>query len=304
MDGNRLKKLLKEKGMSQQKLAEEIGVHRSAVSLWCVNHNGASEENIKKCAEALGVTIEYLNGEEVDNLEEKTDILRNGSGYVDETAFKAIKHIEYKNMDYCRGEIWEYNLHNNEMKYALVVSVDECMNGKYRSVILLTDEQKGVINVPIVCHGRMYADCGMVSFGMCGRFGNYIKNATDAEMKEIEQGIAKALGIIVPEEGKNLLAERWEKRCEEVQKKMFEAQDEVKMLKAILEKQGRELVAKKELVEKQADELSERETLIETLRKGKILRVEETMEEELIKAKTERDIFKTQYEKLLERLIG
>lgn len=246
MDGKRLKEKLKESGITQQMLSEKIGVSRSLISLWIGGYSKPNKEHLKQVAEILGCTVDYLNGIEVGNMEAKTDILRNGSGYVDETAFKAIKHIESKDMDYCRGEIWEYNLQNNETKYAIVISVDECVNGKYRSIILLTDEQKGVINVPIVCRGRMYADCGMVSFGMVSRFGNYIKNATEAEMKELEAGIAKALGITVSEESESPLAERWQERCEKVQRDLYNAEQEAKEAKLTIEAKNKEIASLEE----------------------------------------------------------
>lgn len=127
------------------------------------------------------------------------ELLRNGSGYVDPTAYKALSNYQKgeSDMEYKRGEIFEYEMTSGrETKMALVVSADFRKNDRYINVILLTDEPKGQVNVPIVAGGgMMYADCGMVSFASNDRLGNYRRCATKAEMEKIDEGIAKCLGI-------------------------------------------------------------------------------------------------------------
>lgn len=127
------------------------------------------------------------------------EILRNGSGYVDWTAYQALKKYQKgeESMEFKRGEIYEYEMQNGKgIKYALIVSANFRTNNGYLNIIVLTDEEKEeAYSVPIVCGGMMYADCGMVSFGLKNRIGNYIRSATDAEMKLIDEGIAKCLGI-------------------------------------------------------------------------------------------------------------
>ena len=125
------------------------------------------------------------------------ELLRNGSGYVDWTAYKAMQNVmEGENrVEFNRGEIFEYETTKGEIKKALIVSADFRAGGRYLSIIVLIDEPKGEINVPIVCEGMMYADCGMVSFAVNDRLGNYIRKATDAEMAQIDEGIIRCLGI-------------------------------------------------------------------------------------------------------------
>lgn len=128
------------------------------------------------------------------------DLLRNGSGYVDPSAYSAIKnYMKEENrmeMEYSRGDIYEYEMVNRaETKKALVVSADFRANDYYLNIIILTDEPKGNINVPIVCGGMMYADCGMVSFATKDRFGRFVRTARAEEMAQIDEGIAKCLGI-------------------------------------------------------------------------------------------------------------
>lgn len=126
------------------------------------------------------------------------ELLRNGSGYVDFTAYMAIKNYvqdgEAK-MEYKRGEIFEYSANGYDTKKALVVSADFRKDGRFISVIVLSDEIKGENMVPVVCGGQMYADCGMVSFATNDRLGNYLRTASKAEMELVDEGIAKCLGI-------------------------------------------------------------------------------------------------------------
>lgn len=126
------------------------------------------------------------------------ELFRNGSGYADITAYKAMKNIEGRtnNMEFCRGEIFEYeHMGSGVIKKALVVAADFRKNDRFISIIILTDEPKGKINVPINCQGIMYADCGMVSFATNDRLMDYIRTATADEMAQIDEGIAKCLGL-------------------------------------------------------------------------------------------------------------
>lgn len=126
------------------------------------------------------------------------EILRNGSGYVDWTAYQALKKYQKgeEDMNFKRGEIYEYEMQNGIIKNALIISANFRQNNGYQNVIVLTDDEKDeAYSVPIVCGRMMYADCGMVSFALKNRIGNYIRTATDDEMKLIDEGIAKCLGI-------------------------------------------------------------------------------------------------------------
>ena len=63
---NRIKKLRKQAKLSQQTLANQIGVFRNTISNWETGYSQISLENAKKVAEYFGVTIEYLLGSESD----------------------------------------------------------------------------------------------------------------------------------------------------------------------------------------------------------------------------------------------
>ena len=125
------------------------------------------------------------------------ELLRNGSGYVDWTAYKVIKNLGKgsSGMEFKKGEIFEYETANGNYRLALIVSADFRCEDRLLNGILLTEEPKGSVNVPITCRGIMYADCGMVSICADSKLGNYIKTITSAEQAEIDEGIAKCLGL-------------------------------------------------------------------------------------------------------------
>lgn len=60
--GQRIRELRIDAGISQQKLAEEIGVNRSAVSFWESGTNEPKATYIAKLAKFFGVSADYLLG--------------------------------------------------------------------------------------------------------------------------------------------------------------------------------------------------------------------------------------------------
>lgn len=64
---DRIALLCKEKGLSQTKLADELGIERQTVSKWLTRRNQVpSEFNMLKVAERFGVSVSYLFGETDD----------------------------------------------------------------------------------------------------------------------------------------------------------------------------------------------------------------------------------------------
>lgn len=125
------------------------------------------------------------------------ELMRNGSGYVDFTAYTALKNIEKeKKAMFKRGEIFEYEMRDRGgVKMALVVSADFRANDRYINIIVLSENPVGEVTVPIVRRGQMYADCGMVSFAHTDRMLDFIRKATDEEMAKIDAGIMECLGL-------------------------------------------------------------------------------------------------------------
>ena len=63
---NRIRELRKKSRLSQQALADQIGVFRNTISNWETGYSQISLENAKKVAEYFGVTIDYLLVSESD----------------------------------------------------------------------------------------------------------------------------------------------------------------------------------------------------------------------------------------------
>jgi transcriptional regulator with XRE-family HTH domain len=60
--GNRVRILRKEKGLSQEALADRCGIHRTYIGGIERGERNVSLENIEKIAKALGVSISSLFG--------------------------------------------------------------------------------------------------------------------------------------------------------------------------------------------------------------------------------------------------
>lgn len=63
---NRIRDLRKKARLSQQALADQIGVFRNTISNWETGYSQISLENAKNVAEYFGLTIDYLLGSESD----------------------------------------------------------------------------------------------------------------------------------------------------------------------------------------------------------------------------------------------
>ena len=124
-------------------------------------------------------------------------LLRNGSGYVDMTAFKALTSIEReeKDMTFRRGDIFIYETKGGSLNYALIVSANFRGKDHYQNIILLSEESKEEYCVEVSCRGKKFAHCDNVSMAIASRFGDFVRCATEAEMEAIDEGMAKCLGI-------------------------------------------------------------------------------------------------------------
>ena len=58
--GEKIKACRQAAGMSQEKVAELVGVSRQAVTKWEANQSAPNTENLFKLAEILGTTVDFL----------------------------------------------------------------------------------------------------------------------------------------------------------------------------------------------------------------------------------------------------
>ena len=128
------------------------------------------------------------------------ELRRNGSGYYDPTAYKALKNYEREvnHMEYKRGEIYKYNTANGE-RDILIVSSNERCEMYYLNALFLQPNASGN-DVQIVCGDLMYADCDKVSLVTATNMGEYIRTATESEMLQVDNGIIDSLGLVLSDE--------------------------------------------------------------------------------------------------------
>ncbi|MCR5309803.1 MAG: helix-turn-helix domain-containing protein [Lachnospiraceae bacterium] len=99
---NRIRDLLREKGISQKQLAELTGVTESAVSHYISGDRVPRGNNLIKIAEALGTTVDVILGRSENN-DKATDLdyarillARNASEMTDEERISFIKLLTEK----------------------------------------------------------------------------------------------------------------------------------------------------------------------------------------------------------------
>lgn len=114
---------------------------------------------------------------------------RNGSGYVDVTAYQAMKNVLKGNRRMKKGEIWEVEC-GKRTDYALVIAE----HGKYRSILKLNDCEYDNC-VEINCFGIKYVDCGMISYAFEDKFIDFVRTLKDSELDVVMKKVDEGLGI-------------------------------------------------------------------------------------------------------------
>ena len=132
-------------------------------------------------------------------------------------------------MRFKRGYIYDYEVKPGDVRPALIVSADFRSGDDILNVIVLYSNEKDVSNVLVgTCY---YADPRAVSFAKACRFGEFICSATDCEMDELDEQIARYLGLkrevaaekIAHAEPRNFAVELAEAKTEaRVYKELFE----------------------------------------------------------------------------------
>ena len=62
-----LKQMIKEKGLTQQELADMLGVKQTAISNWCNGYNLPSTDKLLKLEKILGCPISELLGKDEES---------------------------------------------------------------------------------------------------------------------------------------------------------------------------------------------------------------------------------------------
>ena len=173
------------------------------------------------------------------------DLRKNGSGYYDETAYKAIKNT----MKNPTGG--GYTMNKGEFLEKDIVTV-ECTNGAqdflllkchedYATALLLRDKKYKENNIKVIGRSVMYADAGRPAYVYYDKISGYVKTIKDQEFTDIQASIAKAMGLVidretapapeyVPQGSESTVPEELEMLCKQVAnccKKLDDMQPEV-----------------------------------------------------------------------------
>lgn len=75
MFGDKLKKLREANNLSQQQLAEKLGMSPSGIGMWEQNRRQPDNETLKKIAQLFDVSTDYLLGNDIKPNDENKDLL-------------------------------------------------------------------------------------------------------------------------------------------------------------------------------------------------------------------------------------
>lgn len=219
-----------------------------------------------------------------------SEIKRNSEGYYDPTAYEAMKNnIGGAKMEVLRGDIYfvksfakAIGSEQTEDRPAVIVSND---TGNHFSniceVVYLTTKEKKPLPTHVEIMGRVpsTALCEQVHSVSKERLVEYIKTCTDAEMKAIDRALLVSLGL---GQTPDPIATVENAVVGDLNALVDKLSDENHRL--LMELEGAERKLKD--AEKQIP----------------VFPVE--IEKELLKAETQRDMYKELYEQMLEKMIG
>lgn len=132
-------------------------------------------------------------------MKNKNDIRCNGSGYYDETAFKAIKntdrggsHKMKKDTEVLRGDIWEMETsQTGQMKEVLLI---QCFKD-YAAVLTLVNEKPSENGMSVKSRSLMWVDCGRLGYAFYDKFIRIIRSLSDKELDEVLYRIGASLDL-------------------------------------------------------------------------------------------------------------
>lgn len=293
----RLKECIEKKGMSHSKIGKEIGVAASTVSWWVTGRSKPKDDKLELLAILFECDVEWLKGVESMNAkQEESEFKRNGSGYIDPTAYVAMKSVEREENKkvFERGEVYQCILANGQERIAVILNSESRNGDKFISCIMLNDEDEKEGYVKLNCNGGvMYADCDRVTYVNNFRLERRIGFITNAELNEISAGIVKSLALeSVANESRYT-----DNAFDRLKEQLVNERDKNKELQARLDK----AIADTKSADYRASVALDR--TLELERKNNTVKQADNSAT-VIKLETERDLYKSLYEQMLEKMIG
>lgn len=208
------------------------------------------------------------------------ELKRNGSGYYDETAYKAMKNYERKNTMKA-GEIWEVEIKGKISEMLIVKEQNSFCN-----VLNLFDDKLYENSIEVITTEIKYINPAMMQYAFNNRFTRKIMKMNDAEFESIIDKVYESLGITVDDGG---YEEAAIELANELKLQIDEEKAHCEKEKALADSLKKELFE----VVQERDELKKR-----------VKESECTPKLDTIKLEAERDLYKRLYEQTLERLIA
>lgn len=236
------------------------------------------------------------------------DLLYNGSGVKDETAYKALKEMElYMNIN--SGEVWEVE---NGQSTRMVVVLN-CFE-RYAATVMLQDQEQGENTVAIKVRGIMYADAGRLGYVFYDKMVDYVRTLTEEEEAELRKAICEALKLGAQDPGTDAVIAEWKRALESnkaatqcATEQLEEAKKAIVEISKARDYEANKAVEWMEKAECLRIELEELRRPVEntgSAEQGYIELVEEySLREDLAAVRKEAEVYKGLYEKLLEKVL-
>lgn len=130
-------------------------------------------------------------------MKSKNDIRYNGSGYYDETAFKAIKNTDrggihnMKEKKVYKGEIWETETQSGQIREVLLI---QCFKD-YAAVLTLAAEKPTENGMSLKNKALMWVDCGRLGYVFYDKLNQLVRSLSDKELNEVLYRIGASLDL-------------------------------------------------------------------------------------------------------------
>lgn len=136
------------------------------------------------------------------------ELKKNGSGYADTTAYKAIKNMCADNRTILRGDIYYIKKHEDAVgneqysnRPGIIVSNDiGNEHANIVEVVYLTSDRKKLLptHTQVMCHIPSTALCEQIVTVAKERVGEFIRCCTEDEMERIDKALMISLGLAQP----------------------------------------------------------------------------------------------------------
>ena len=165
------------------------------------------------------------------------ELLRNGSGYVDYTAYSAMTNCMKGNKNMRTGEIWETEKAGG-VGYAVVIAD----HGNFTTSMYLFDQTINDKAIEIKADQIMHGDPRKLSYVHSDKLTRFVRKLTDDEFQKILVKVGEALGLSYKERKEPEIMEKPDNSLEiqlltaekEVYKELYE-----KLLDSVLNNAGR-----------------------------------------------------------------